>query len=640
MGSEVDVLVVAYGAPELLEQCLTTLGDRFTVAVVDNSSDPAVRAVAARHGARYTDPGTNLGFAAGVNLGIAQRAHPEGDLLLLNPDAQIDADGVERLRSCLHRTPDLACVAPVQTDPDGGRRDQVAWPFPSPFGAWVEAAGLGRLRRPDGFLIGSVLLIRGAALAEVGEFDTRFFLYAEETDWQWRARAIGWRVALCRDVTATHVGAGTGGDPQQREIHFHASQERYIRKHFGTSGWQVYRTGVLIGAAARGVVLPGVRGRRAANRFHLYRRGPSRVDEGRPGAGGPVETGTLGQRPTLAPEPLSIVHVVVTDNFAGVERYVCEVAGALADRGHHVTTVGGDPTRMPLELDQRVVCLPASSLVGAAIVLARQRDTDLIHVHMTSAEGAAWLARLRVRVPIVATRHFARERGSSALAKALSSVTTRSIACDIAISRFVADAITGPSVVIPNGVPDRPQAALDSTTAVMLQRLDREKSPAIGIRAWAASGLGRRGWRLTVAGKGELRPGLERLVDHLGATDIVEFAGQVADTDTLLAGAAVLLAPAPEEPFGLSVVEAMAHGLPVVAAGGGAHLETLGEVGLLFTPGDVEAAAAALVALADDPVVRRSVGHRLRVRQQERFTLARHAEQLESLYRSVIARAG
>ena len=128
---------------------------------------------------------------------------------------------------------------------------------------------------------------------------------------------------------------------------------------------------------------------------------------------------------------------------------------------------------------------------------------------------------------------------------------------------------------------------------VMLQRLDEEKAPDVGLRAWAASGLADRGWRLVVAGTGVLRPDLERPGrPSWAAPDRWTFAGQVADTDGLLAGASVLLAPAPAEPFGLSVVEAMSHGLAVVAAAGGAHVETVADAGLLFPPGDADAAAA------------------------------------------------
>jgi hypothetical protein len=77
------------------------------------------------------------------------------------------------------------------------------------------------------------------------------------------------------------VGAGTGGDETEREIHFHASQERYIRKHHGVAGWWVYRSGAMVGALIRSLVLPGERRKRAAARFHLYRQGPCRVESRR-----------------------------------------------------------------------------------------------------------------------------------------------------------------------------------------------------------------------------------------------------------------------------------------------------------------------------------------------------------------------
>ncbi len=454
----------------------------------------------------------------------------------------------------------------------------------------------------------------------MGPFDERFFLYAEEADWQRRAADRGWTVALCPGVTATHVGSGTGGAEARREAHFHASHERYLRKHHGTGGWWIYRSAALVGAAVRAVLLRGERGRLAAARFSLYRRGPLRVEA----ADDRVVTGTV-----------SIVHVVLTGAFAGVERYVCQVANGLAGRGHRVEVIGGDPLRMRDELVPSVDHRPATSVRRGAAILAGRRDADLVHAHMTAAEVAAWLARPVDRLPTVATRHFASGRGSTPAARALAGVASRSITRDIAISEFVARTISGPSVLIPNGVTERPQAALDTPTVVMLQRLDREKAPEVGIRAWACSALPASGWTLVIAGSGVLRPDLETLVRTLGCAGSVTFAGQVADTDGLLARSSILLAPAPEEPFGLSVVEAMAHGVPVVAAGGGAHLETVGGAGILFPTGDAGAAARALEELAADPALRRQVGGALRVRQQERFSLDRHLDRLEELYRSV-----
>jgi GT2 family glycosyltransferase len=145
----------------------------------------------------------------------------------------------------------------------------------------VEAVGLGRLRRGGDFMIGSVLLIRATALSEVGLLDEQFFLYAEETDWQRRAHDLGWTIAFGPEATATHIGAGTGGDSEQRSLHFHASQERYIRKHHGSAGWQIYRSGMMAGALLRSLILPGPRSRAAAFRFHLYRQGPCAVESRR-----------------------------------------------------------------------------------------------------------------------------------------------------------------------------------------------------------------------------------------------------------------------------------------------------------------------------------------------------------------------
>lgn len=270
-----EVVVVAYGAPELLERALAPLGD-MPVTVVDNSSDPRVAAVSAAAGARYLDPGHNGGFAAGVNTALGERLVPGGDVLLLNPDAVVTPDAVTELHRALLADPALASVAPAQVDGTGGPA-RVAWPFPSPLGTWVEALGLGRLRRRPGFVIGSVLMLRAEALEQVGPFDERFFLYAEETDWAYRASLLGWRHRVVPAATALHVGAGTSTDRVRREAHFHASQEHYLRKHHGPAGWQLARAGQVLGAGARAVVLGGPRGAEARARLGLYLRGPVRA---------------------------------------------------------------------------------------------------------------------------------------------------------------------------------------------------------------------------------------------------------------------------------------------------------------------------------------------------------------------------
>jgi len=270
-----EVVVVAYHQPELLRAALEPLGS-LRVTVVDNSSSAQVRAIAESSGARYVDPGRNGGFGAGVNVGL-RHTDPTADVLLVNPDAIIEPADIARLRSALHADPHVASVGPVQVDA-AGSESRVEWPYPSPLGTWVEALGLGRLRRSR-YVIGSVLMLRREALDQVGPFDDdRFFLYAEETDWAYRASLLGWRHDVVTQARARHVGAATSTDRGRRERHFHAAQEIYLRKHYGSLGWQVGRAGQVAGSAARSLVLTGARRRSARERLHLYVHGPARAE--------------------------------------------------------------------------------------------------------------------------------------------------------------------------------------------------------------------------------------------------------------------------------------------------------------------------------------------------------------------------
>lgn len=272
----VEVIVVAYGSPELLRRALEPLVT-LPLTVVDNSSMPEIAAICAEVGVRYLDPRRNDGFAAGVNVALADRQQPGADVLLLNPDAVISAQDVAVMQHALRAHADLASVGPAQVD-DHGRPARVDWWLPSPSGTWLEALGLARLRRDPTYVIGSVLLLRAEALEQVGDFDERFFLYAEEADWAYRAHRLGWRHAGVPEARAVHVGAGTGGDPRRREAHFHASQERFLRKHYGALGWQSARLAQWLGATARAILLPGERGTAARRRAAIYRLGPVRVE--------------------------------------------------------------------------------------------------------------------------------------------------------------------------------------------------------------------------------------------------------------------------------------------------------------------------------------------------------------------------
>lgn len=332
-------------------------------------------------------------------------------------------------------------------------------------------------------------------------------------------------------------------------------------------------------------------------------------------------------------EGLHVAHVVVTQNFAGVERYLTYVTPALATAGLRITVIGGDPLRMHAELrGSRVAHLPAATLRSSSAALRAVRP-DVVHAHMTAAETAAVVSS-PLRVPIVATRHFATRRGSTFVGRCASCLISRRVRCQIAISAFVASGIESDSIVIPNAVPDAQPGGHDQPTVLVAQRLEAEKETIVAVQAWARSALRRQGWRIVLAGRGAEERTLRSVVDDLGISESVAFAGFVEDLASLMASSAALLATAPAEPFGLSVVEAMARATPVLAAAGGAHLETLAPVSedWLFPPGDVAACAAVLDRLAAEPSAATEYGHALRHRQQTTYSLSAHTDSLLAVY--------
>jgi glycosyltransferase involved in cell wall biosynthesis len=336
-----------------------------------------------------------------------------------------------------------------------------------------------------------------------------------------------------------------------------------------------------------------------------------------------------------------IRQLVCTDAFAGVERYVTYVAVELARRGHEVEVIGGEPARMRAALDPAGVSHVAVASVSAVTRAAVRRPRpDLVHAHMTAADTAAVLGRPVVRRPVVSTLHFAHRRGHSPTTRTLYKALRPFITTEVAISQYVATAAGGGPVVIPNGIPaaPAPSASGREPIVLMVQRLEREKDTATAVRAWQVAGLRQAGWSLQLLGAGAEREALESLVRELGLGDSVDLVGSVDDVGDRMRRASLLLATAPAEPFGLAVVEAMAAGLPVVAADGGAHRETIGPAspGTLFPPGDAAAAARILDELGADPERRADLAAAGRARFEAEYTIETHVDRLEALYRRLV----
>lgn len=335
----------------------------------------------------------------------------------------------------------------------------------------------------------------------------------------------------------------------------------------------------------------------------------------------------------------SVVHVVTTANFAGVERYVAAAAVETTARGWDVTVVGGHPQLMPARLGSDVRWLPGATPLTAAGSVARLGRQSICHAHMTIAEGIAVAARPLHRARVVSTRHFAAARGSSRAGRLAAPAISGLVDRQIAVSDFVATRLERPpDAVIKNAVLPSPCLwSPASRTVLVLQRLEREKDTLTALRAWKLSRLTDEDWSLRVVGDGAERAMLERWVADEGVAGVT-FAGWSTDVPAEFSSAGVLLAPGPSDSFGLGVLEAMAAGVPVLACGSGGHLETVGLLpeAPMFPPADAATAADRLRLLQSDEM-RSTLSAAGRRVVETSFSLEQHVDQLLDQYELVLA---
>lgn len=685
-------VVVAYGRPDLLEICLATLDGSVPVVVVDNGSSPGTKAVAERHGGTYLDPGGNLGFAAGVNRAVsaltaASEAHDVPDILLVNPDAAVTPPSIDFLRRVLASDSDLAAVAPSQRRPGGTGLDRVCWPFPTPSGMWRQALGIGRGVRQCEFLIGSVLLLRGAALADLGGFDERFFLYSEEIDWQRRVTLAGWRVRYCPNVVASHVGAATDDDRSRRELRFHVGNERYIRKWFGPWGWRSYRLAHVVGALVRVVVLRGEGRELARGRLRIYLTGPDRLarrrgvvpeacpivprfapwpeavrqgtsSHGLPSRSMPART-LARRRRRRAGRPLLIDAGALGRNTKGVARVLQEVVPRMValDPARYLVACSTDgaarllptvpvghlvfaPFRSQSVWEQWT--LPAlGTRLGTGATFSHQECGALwgppLLLHVPEDPEIRWHREPAVTVRERARRLYSRTMMDRSLARAQVVASTEATAGDLCRHHGVD---RGSLCVVPLGVdlarfqPTPPSGVVPGAQYFfhLASGDPRDHTEAI-IDAFASTESARTGAFLVVAGDmGAERARLAVRADRAGVASQVTFAGRVSDEElaSLYSNALATVHASLDEGFGLQPLEAMACGALLIAAPAPATVEVVGAVEVIWS----EPSAAGLATAMDSAAANASRRERAHLVNRERagsFTWDETAERLHGM---------
>jgi GT2 family glycosyltransferase len=278
--TDVAVLIVTFNSekdiPRLLESLRLEAEDQsIKVVVADNSPNARTLGILAQHhDVLAFSTGGNLGYAGAINA-ARRRAGAAGTYLVLNPDLSLVRGAVLALRQRMASV-GAGVVVPRLLDEDGStypslRREPS---FSRALGdallgskmtsrpAWLSEINqdpkIYSSARPIEWATGAALLIRSDVAEVVGDWDERYFLYSEETDYMRRVRECGFAVWFEPLAIMTHTRGGSGSSIELEAL-MAANRIRYVLK-FHSKGYALaFRAAVVLSALLR-APLPGRRG--------------------------------------------------------------------------------------------------------------------------------------------------------------------------------------------------------------------------------------------------------------------------------------------------------------------------------------------------------------------------------------------
>jgi N-acetylglucosaminyl-diphospho-decaprenol L-rhamnosyltransferase len=294
---DVDVVVVSYNSRDRLRNCVEPLTaiEGVHPIVVDNASPDGSLEVVRDLPIQAIQLDENRGFAAGTNAGWRVGGSPY--VLLLNPDATLDAASLARLVSVLEEEARVGAAAPRIRRHDGSFEHSMRR-FPTlrstyarafflhrlfPGAAWagelvLDPEAYTRPASPD-WVSGACLLVRRSVLERLGGLDEGFFMYCEDKDLCRRMYDLGYELRFEPSALAVHEGGASAPRPALLPV-LAESRVRYARKHFGPVRALLERAGIALSAATHAVVSRGGRAQRAGHvaslRAALRPRTPSR----------------------------------------------------------------------------------------------------------------------------------------------------------------------------------------------------------------------------------------------------------------------------------------------------------------------------------------------------------------------------
>jgi L-malate glycosyltransferase len=362
---------------------------------------------------------------------------------------------------------------------------------------------------------------------------------------------------------------------------------------------------------------------------------------------------------------MKILQICSARELGGGEKHLADLANGLARSGHDVYAALSPSSPLIGELscvpEQNIVELPMrnSLNIASALKLARfvrEHEIEIVHAHVARDYPLAALAARRAGARLVLTRHVLFPL------KGIHRLTLRRTARVIAVSQAVAEGLHAQGIFDPekivcihNGidverfakgseaVANRAQAAERKLRVGMIGHLAPIKGQEDFIRAAAAVCGSRHDVEFIIAGEDKSRSGdnrrkLEKLIEELNLNQRVSLIGWVDDVAKLLPTFDLFVSPSRSEPFGLSIVEAMAGGVPVIAtmSEGAREIVAENQTGRLVPIENVEVLAIAISELLSDRNERERLNHNAHHAVRERFSLERMVAATEQVYRGAV----
>lgn len=317
-----------------------------------------------------------------------------------------------------------------------------------------------------------------------------------------------------------------------------------------------------------------------------------------------------------------VIHVIWHLDIGGGELFLRDLARQLATRevDQHVFTVG-PPGPLAFELAASGIPVTAfrkSTDTGLLTITRMARAMRRLKPTLVQTHGEAGVfwglpaARL-AGVPAVSLvyQNYDESLPKMMASRALLRWPQRVVAGSRDVARFLIESLAVPEhrvVTIPCGIvplpslPRRRGASAHGPVLLSVGRLVPRKGHRVLIAAFAMVREHYQNARLRIVGDGPCREDLRHAAQDAGVSDAVEFCGTVYPTGRMLASADVFVFPSLAEPQGLSILEAYAAGVPVVASRTGGIPEMLddGIDGLLAMPGDARDLAQATLRMLDD----------------------------------------